>query len=655
MHLEGEPVLQLNRRKSTKLDKKIWKITSNFDKLKVLKTIDYKNSFKLKRRKWKYNPVSAVTKRIYQKYFVWRNLKAFFLLKRFKTQQKKPAWRFNNYYLKYKKMKINRKARHIKYLNARINIRRVSRLRGHKYNYKFAKLLGQKSYWRYHRSVFIKPNYTKQALVSWESNWINHNFLRQHEILPSKLYSLKKTNNTLLLTLPLFNQKNKNPASSFPNMKLKIHKHADFSGPKNFYKQMQSWIENLKLFPLDFLVLLKKWKLTAKSKIYRKTYFGIKKSRKFAIDNYVRARRLSNTKKPLCKPYLQRKIFQYLKTFSEKPSTIINHKLYCQGMNLVNPRIFWRQILANSNNLKKIYQKQYNISFVEQKKYVLENKYRDFGKKPPIKLFKGPRTQQLKYPWLSQKISKKRTYSTQYFNSYRCLRSTWKRKSNKIYRTFLAITKHRHERVKLKLGTRGGNRSIHFKLNLLKVILPFFGKLNQKQFKKIWRKYIYIKSHYMGREEYFHNKLNTSLCMLIQQLGWAPNTYWAQCLVKSGWISISKLIDTNQTEKNSKYQLFPLFNSQTQAGNHQKFYSTNTIRNPFYQLQLNEVVQIHPHIKKFCQQFFLRRLNWTRRRMPSFIEANSKGTNAVIVNSGLYYTSNTKDRNKKSFLRYILD
>lgn len=49
----------------------------------------------------------------------------------------------------------------------------------------------------------------------------------------------------------------------------------------------------------------------------------------------------------------------------------------------------------------------------------------------------------------------------------------------------MSTTKHKHEKVKLKLGMRGGNRSIHFKLNLLKVILPFYGKLNQRQLKKI--------------------------------------------------------------------------------------------------------------------------------------------------------------------------
>lgn len=548
-----------------------------------------KRKNKRKRWNWKRSP-KYILSNLFRKYFLWKKFKRPNLIKRYIAKQKKWPKKFWFFRPKYKKIKKS------EILTAQTTSKLLRRLRNLSFFYKFKNYFTNKPHWRRKASKQIKYKTQKYLVLSWCKHRIKY---------------------------------------------------------------------NLKLLPSYFLILLQRWKLSTKYKRSKK--FVRKTIQNGAYLKEIRQRLRRNNylffgyiRKKTYKLFLLRKIFLYsqrIKSGLTKYNWSINY-FENLGKILITPRttrhrLYTQQVLPNVMTFKQIYKEQYNISQIEQIKYILENKYREGSEKSPNKFMNGPRIQRLKYPWLPQMISKKRGYCLQYFNFYRSLRTPWARKSNKIYRTFMSITKHRHERVKLKRGSHGGNRAIHFKLNLLKVILPFYGQLSSTQLKKIWHKYRYIKSHYQGRYEQFYNKLNTTLCLLIQQLGWAPNTYWAQNSIKNGWISLSKLNGTNKLKKYSNQQRFPLLNNlQTDVKQCQQM---NSKKNPFHQLQHNEIVQIHPDMKIFCKEFFLRRLNWQRRRIPDFMEIDSNGVSAAVVNLALNASANTKDRNKKNFLRYIIN
>jgi hypothetical protein len=286
-----------------------------------------------------------------------------------------------------------------------------------------------------------------------------------------------------------------------------------------------------------------------------------------------------------------------------------------------------------------------------QIKDILMSDYRPFGIFPHRWKFKGPWQRRHKYPWLNALITPRSLYRLQYFNGDRHERRVWFRKRNKAYRTFISITKHKHERVKLKFGTNGGDRSVHYKLNLLKVIAPFYGKLNNKQFRNIWKHYKYIKTPCQGRAGKHMSQLNTSLYILVHHLNWAPNTWWAQQIIRNGWIYISSVRkETKQTLTVEKFPLWPIklpINLHTipQQNNIQTL-------NPFINLRWNEIIQIHPYIKNYMNQFFWRK--WQRKRLPRYLEVNSNSTCALLVKSPIYPSVNRKERNKKTFLRFLM-
>ncbi len=595
-----------------------------------------------------------------EKYFIWKNSKNLSSIKRAMFLRQIHPSRLNFNRPLYKQLtkrfkKPQNKIRRIKQNKIQI----LQRLRTRRYYYKLQPYSNQRRNWRRRviQKKYKKPHFT---LFSWYERHIGYNSKKQHVVQNSEfrkqLFNLKKSNDFSLVKKPVFDLKMKNSQRLVSFVKW-INAH------QIFYKNISKWTGILKLFPLYLLILLKKWKISQNFK--NKALYS--KRLTWKILSHIQHNTLVQLRCTTDAKLYSRKLFSLNKLFKnirpvKSEKGVVDYKLQSDlakqlrktlTIGLTSQRSLSSHMLSNILNFKRIYRQQYKASLIEQTQYILENKYRDFTRKSPEKFLRGPRIQRLKYPWLPQMISKKRAYSLQYFNFYRSLRTPWARKRNKIYRTFMSITKHKHEKVKLKLGMRGGNRSIHFKLNLLKVILPFYGKLNQRQFKRIWHSYKYIKSHYQGRAEQFNSKLNTTLCLLIQQLGWSPNTYWAQNSIKNGWISVSKTNDSTKWKNSPSQELFPLLKNlnTTEKQNCQM----NSIKNPFYHVKLNEVIQIHPHIKIFTKQFFLRRLNWNRRHLPNFIETDSSGANAIIINTALYYQANLKDRNKRNFLRYILN
>lgn len=590
-----------------------------------------------------------------EKYFVWKNSKILSSVKRYMALRKIRPVRLNFYRPLYKQLtkrlkKTQNKIRRIKQKKTQIQ----QRLRTRVYYYKLQRYANQRRNWRRHviQKKYKKPHF---ALFSWYDRHVRYNLKKQYVVqkqdFRKQLFNLKKSYDFSLVEKPNFDLKKKNRQPLVNFIKW-------INANQIFCKNISKWTGILKLFPLYFLILLKKWKISHNFKTKRLNFKVLSHIQR---NNLVQLRSTTDAKLYSRKLFSLNKLFKNIRPVKLERG-VVHYKLQSDltkqlhktlTIGLTSQHRCSSHILSNIFNFKRIYRQQYKASLIEQTQYILENKYRDFARKSPEKFLKGPRVQRRKYPWLPQMISKKRAYSLQYFNFYRSLRTPWARKRNKVYRTFMSATKHKHEKVKLKLGMRGGNRSIHFKLNLLKVILPFYGKLNQRQLKKIWHSYKYIKSHYQGRAEQFNSKINTTLCLLIQQLGWAPNTYWAQNSIKNGWISVSKTNDSTKWKNSSSQQLFPLLNNLNATI--KQNYQMNSIRNPFYHVKLNEVIQIHPHIKIFTKQFFLRRLNWNRRQLPNFIETDSSGVNAIIINSALYYQANLKDRNKRNFLRYILN
>ena len=218
-----------------------------------------------------------------------------------------------------------------------------------------------------------------------------------------------------------------------------------------------------------------------------------------------------------------------------------------------------KSIVYNLLQFKRIHKQQYLLAQNSQLLYIKMNAYRDSSGRRFHWHFLGKKNIRKKFPWLQSFIVKRNLYPLQYFNMFRCFKAIWLRKRNKIYKAFISIMYHRHDRIKLRIGSHGGNRSFNCKLNLIKTILPFYGKLTIKQFNNIWRSNIYIKSHQNGgRMSNFAHKINMSLPVILQHLNWAPNILWAQNIIKNGWVYLNKNESRNQNK--FFFSLFPLSN-----------------------------------------------------------------------------------------------
>jgi hypothetical protein len=114
-------------------------------------------------------------------------------------------------------------------------------------------------------------------------------------------------------------------------------------------------------------------------------------------------------------------------------------------------------------------------------------------------------------------------------------------------------------------------------------------------------------------------------------------------------------LSKNESNKNKIffYSLFPLSNILNN-----NLLSATVINTSELNLQRilkpGEIVHINPETKLIIKQFFSRSFRWNQKSIPSYFEVNSSGTSAILNNNFTFSLINTRDRNRKTYLRFLL-
>jgi hypothetical protein len=272
--------------------------------------------------------------------------------------------------------------------------------------------------------------------------------------------------------------------------------------------------------------------------------------------------------------------------------------------------------------------------------------HQEHGQNALLFRFRGRQNQNRQIPWFQALISKRSLYSLQFYNMLRRETPVFKTKRNKVYRTFLHIAHNRFRKIQLKPQKRGGNRSIYFRLNLLRTVLPIYWKFTTQQLKKAWSKFRWVKSRFVSRNDLFSQRLDFTLCSVIQLLNWAPNTMWAYWIVKHGGVYVSSL--RNKADQCKLHNRFPLLMSHTTL--------TGLYRNktkPFDTIRCNDIVHINPKLKAFILKFFHRRKkNWHKKPIAPALDHNSTGT-AAVLNTYVWRQFGYNQRAKKTYIKHL--
>lgn len=437
-----------------------------------------------------------------------------------------------------------------------------------------------------------------------------------------------------IITIPL---RNKKLTATLTTLKWRLYL-------ENFFSILRT----------KYLKLKQRWKKSRKAKVMSQKRGKIKIPRHYtklspSLNFFVNKRKFISRRFMSQNHFVQR-THQMPKSWKYY---LINH---VKNLLKFNKRNFGAAPLASTYSFRK-FNVLYKTMYLHQKlhekiKLKTHPLYKYFKQERQNTWMLGQWRQNNIFPWLQPFLVKRLNYSMQFSKMLRRSRGWYPTKRNKIYRTFNYLMNNRYQKIKLKVNTGGGNPTIQFKFNLLKVILPFYGKLNVKQFKQIWKQFNRIKSSQSGRTSKVATKLNTTIYTMIQQLNWVPNTWWAMNMIKNGWIYVSN----SQKRRNLKTQistnqLFPLYNSVKPNIKYKIVDDHNT--NPFRQLNLNDIIQINPKFKLFSRKFFNRKHKWRSKSLPSNMEINSNLTTAVMVAPFQLNSLNHKSRVRKVYLRYL--
>lgn len=314
-----------------------------------------------------------------------------------------------------------------------------------------------------------------------------------------------------------------------------------------------------------------------------------------------------------------------------------------------------KSLLFHVLNFKSIHSYHYTFSSINQKENIDTYMYHDFSLTTPYHVYSEHKRRRLIYPWLQQLVVPRTLYPLQYFNMYRCFKLKSQTKRNKIYNIFkFRVNSIQQPQIHLRPGSGGGTKLFYLRVNLLKVILPMYGKLSYKQFKNIWKNFTYIKSCQSGRFENFLTKINTSLYFIIQSLNWAPNNLWARQIIKKGWIYKTNCFNS---QPNISYnQLFPLSKNILPQGYNPKLDGSNRIspnQNIFEILKKNEIIQINPCAKQLVKIFFSRSTRWNKKVIPSYFDVNSTATAAILLKNSTLSTITSGSRMTKTYIRVL--
>lgn len=304
----------------------------------------------------------------------------------------------------------------------------------------------------------------------------------------------------------------------------------------------------------------------------------------------------------------------------------------------------------------------------------------------PFKLFYRYWQKQEEIPWLDAVETKRALYSS--FLQLNTKETTRKQqflwipylrkkkplfqKRNQLYYWYNKLLFDSWTRNRIRSQKKGRIKQV-----LEKVILPFYGHLKPKQFKKIKRKAQIKKPELISRETTHLSYLETRLDVIVYRLNFAPNIFWARKLIKDGSIFVTNP-KYNHFEKMYaplKKNVYPLklrdplnlYKKTLWSNNaipHLKFF-LEPVRNINYLTQPGEVILCAP----VANQYKTERILW-KKPIPShlltftpshteFHKSKLKAYSKTPINAGTlifhptYNDLDITDRIQRTFIRWL--
>lgn len=297
-------------------------------------------------------------------------------------------------------------------------------------------------------------------------------------------------------------------------------------------------------------------------------------------------------------------------------------------------------------------------------------------------------------PWFNSLVYKRDLYrgSVQSFNRFTKKRNiTWKsylryknprrEKRNKMYNRYLYLLPSQKNSI-IQISKKS-----YIKKTISKLLLPFYGNLTEKQFKKIVKKTRKIKSRLQSRQDRFLSKFEKRLDVVVFRLNLAPNILWARRMIKSGNVFVTNQNDIKPffSFQGLKKNSFPL-----KLRDPKNLYKKNGFRyfgkkfkkflspltNPSYLVSIGDLVQCSSIasvqsifktneylFKKPIPKHFLTvksgTVRWNRyytSYMPKNIWEQKfyKTTAAVMIFSPTVNDIQYRDRSNESFLKWVM-
>lgn len=306
----------------------------------------------------------------------------------------------------------------------------------------------------------------------------------------------------------------------------------------------------------------------------------------------------------------------------------------------------------------------------------------------------------LREPWLSPLIFKRGLFSTmlqikrkqnketvQEMKLYTRIRGPMQTKRFRLYQQYEKLVYNPWMKGKLKTKKMARTYQI-----VGKIVSTFYGRLNRRQFQKIWKKTRKKKSSFHSHNDIFFSTFERRLDVLVYRLNFAPTILWARRLIWEGAIFVTnpeELHDWIQIYSNLKVHAFPLklrdpkklyYNEcwiPIEWYSKPKFF-LDPIQNENYLVQPNEIVQynpaatpnkfkVHPFLyQKGIQKNFLSltpQTEYWRWRTKSILELqlgksrqDITQTNAVFLTFDPQHADleNREDRIKERFLSWVI-
>jgi hypothetical protein len=154
-------------------------------------------------------------------------------------------------------------------------------------------------------------------------------------------------------------------------------------------------------------------------------------------------------------------------------------------------------------------------------------------------------------PWMDSLIFKRDLFSgsVQTFNKYTNFKyATWRHylryknprreKKNQLYSRYLFLLPSQKSSI-IQL-----NKKARIKKIISKIVLPFYGRLSEKQFRKIVKKNRFRNSSTQNKYDSLLTNLEKRLDVIVFRLNLAPNILWARRMIQTGNIFVTSRGDS---------------------------------------------------------------------------------------------------------------